>query len=191
MAAAVEAQPVPTDPASAAAEAEAVRDKVAELRRKQAAGELSEEEAVELERSEGRLAKLDGAKASANRVAELEKKKKKGKLSKAEKEELAREQQKLAELQGGGDGGGGGGRGGGGGGAAGGAAEDAKWAKKLAEMEREMEAERRRMAEVMEKLADPNLSDEERRSLVSSEKERQEVWRLGQAQAQARAQARA
>ena len=55
---------VPSDPAAAAAEAAATAARVAELKRKQDAGELTDAEKAELGKAERRLATLDEAQAS-------------------------------------------------------------------------------------------------------------------------------
>ena len=158
-------KPIPSDPEAAEAEAAALRDRVAELKRKQEAGELTEAEKRELEKAEARLDKFEGAQKSRDRIKELEEKKKKGKLTKAEKEELAREKKRLAALEGGGTG------------SKDDAERDALFAKRLAELERrhamEIEEEQRRMNALMEKLMDPNLSEEEKRALIGAEMDRQ------------------
>ena len=55
---------VPSDPAAAEAEAAATAARVAELKRKQDAGELTDAEKAELGKAERRLATLDEAQAS-------------------------------------------------------------------------------------------------------------------------------
>ena len=55
---------VPSDPAEVAAEAAATAALVAELKRKQEAGELTDAEKAELGKAERRLATLDEAQAS-------------------------------------------------------------------------------------------------------------------------------
>ena len=60
---------MPSDPAEAAAEAAATAARVAELKRKQDAGELTDAEKAELGKAERRLATLDEAQASCDLIA--------------------------------------------------------------------------------------------------------------------------
>jgi hypothetical protein len=60
---------VPSDPAAAAAEAAAIAARLAELKRKQEAGELTDAEMAELGKAERRLAILDEAQASCDLIA--------------------------------------------------------------------------------------------------------------------------
>ena len=120
---------------AAEAEAAEAKAKIAELKRKQEAGELSEEEKAELMKLESKLAVLEEvmsggldpkkaaeeAKALKKRKKELEKRKKAGKLTAEEKAELEKLEGRLAVLEdvakpGGGKYGGGGAAAGGGGG---------------------------------------------------------------------------
>ena len=57
------------DPAAAAAEAAAIAARLAELKRKQEAGELTDAEMAELGKAERRLATLDEAQASCDLIA--------------------------------------------------------------------------------------------------------------------------
>jgi len=60
---------VPSDPAAAAAEAAAIAARLAELKRKQEAGELTDAEMAELGKAERRLATLGEAQASCDLIA--------------------------------------------------------------------------------------------------------------------------
>ena len=97
------------DLGAAAEEADAVKDRLAELKRRQAAGELTDEELAELKRLEGKLAELedvlsgggdDSAEAGAieDRLAELKRRQAAGELTDEELAELKRLESRLAEL---------------------------------------------------------------------------------------------
>ena len=98
---------LPTSAAAAAAEAAAIRDKIADLKRRQALGLLTPEEEAELRALEARLAQLDevvsgGGKGSkrkpgqsdADRMADLLRRQAAGELTPEEAAELARLQAK-------------------------------------------------------------------------------------------------
>ena len=101
---------LPTSAAAAAAEAAAIRDKIADLKRRQALGLLTPEEEAELRALEARLAQLDevasgGGKGSkrkqgqsdADRMADLLRRQAAGELTPEEAAELARLQAKTPD----------------------------------------------------------------------------------------------
>ena len=95
-------------------EAEQVADRIEELKKRQAAGELTAEEAAELKQKEGKLQALEELKAAGvtnaaeakaeaakarGKVEEMKKRQKEGKLTEEEAAELARLENKLAVLE--------------------------------------------------------------------------------------------
>ena len=105
---------IPLDPDEAAREAKRCQDRIAELKRRQAAGELTPEEMAELQALESKLAKLNAAadglpidpfaaqaeaKAVKDRIAELQRRKALGQLTPEEEAELKRLEKRLAKLE--------------------------------------------------------------------------------------------